>query len=177
MIAAVAAGLLLSACWSGPPLFTSADTVAGVVADGDYMLRQPGPDGMAIPFDENGKGDVLRARNQRDGSLRVTGSDKDVFRVRTISLIDAAGRYGVQIEKNPVKPGGDVMYVLLDTRPTPARVFVLPCDREAERVAAQDAGASCVFRDAATLHAQLSRIARARPQRGEYFDLIPVPKR
>lgn len=187
--AAAALTLLLSACWSGPPLFTARDNVAGAIPDGSYIIREPtGPDGP-YRFDKPSADDALRIRAQADGSLRVTagtGEETRDWQVLAVPLISPTDRrFILPVEdrrRNAAVRGAS--YLVLDARSTPLRLYIPPCDADA-RAAVEGSGgyvsrdpqsaSECIFRDPAVLRAQLQRAAAAEQSVEKSLELVPLP--
>lgn len=181
--------LLLSACWSGPPLFTSRDSVAGAIPDGNYIVREPaGPDGPT-PFDKPSTDDAMRVRAQPDGALRLTAGGGDEvrdLRVIAVPLLAAKPRrFVLQIEdrKRRAAPG-DASYLLLDAQAKPLRLYILACDADARRAVESSGGfvsrdpqsaSQCIFRDQATLVKELRRVVALDPPARETLELVPLP--
>lgn len=188
-VAAAAIILLLSACWSGPPLFTARNHVAGAIPDGTYIIREPtGPDGPH-PLEQPSADEALKVRAQADGTLRVTAGDgpegRDWRRVAVPLLGPADRRFVLQLEdrkRGEVARGAS--YLLLDARETPLRLHIPSCDSDA-RAATEGSGgyisrdpqspSQCIFRDAAVLRAQLQRVIASDLPARKALELVPFP--
>ncbi len=186
--AALAMSLILSGCWSGPPLFDARDAVP-VIADGTYYAREPIAPGGPYPVEKPGD-EVMTVRRQVDNSLLVTSGGSDDaervdLRVLAVPLDPAhADRFVLQIERRyRGEPRHDVSYILLDTRPSPARLVILPCS-SAVRSAVEagggyvsrdpNSGAQCIFRDRTALLGQLRASLVAETAPGNVLELIRV---
>lgn len=187
-LAAAAITVFLSACWSGPPLFTARDTVAGVIPDGRYIIREPTRPGEPHPLDQPSADDALRIRGQSDGSLRVTagaGQERRDWQVLTVPLAGASDRrFILQVEDRRRNAAARrASYLMLDARATPLRLYIPPCDAEA-RTAVEGSGgyvsrdpqsaSQCIFRDAAALRSQLQRVIASQPAPEQSLELVPL---
>lgn len=189
MLVLLVVAMTLSSCWSGPPLFDSRDAVAAI-ADGTYVVREPARPGQPERMPEPGE-DAMIVRRQPDNSLHVTMAD-DVeqavdYRILAVPLADAeAGRFVLQVQQRRDAAPDDVGYLLLDTRPSPVRLAILPCS-SAVRVAVEASGghvardpnsaSQCIFRDRATLLAQLRRFTSPKASPNEELELIEISAR
>lgn len=187
-VLAFALAIALPGCWSGPPLFDARDAVPAI-ADGTYYAREPIAPGGPYTLDEPGD-EVMTVRRQKDNSLLVTaGGSSDAERVdlRVIAVpLDPSrsDRFVLQIERRRNgEPRHDVSYVLLDTRPSPSRLVILPCSAAVREVLDRgsgyvsrdpNSGAQCIFRDRSALLDQLRGFLASAAAPDTVLELIRV---
>ena len=187
-IAAAATILSLTACWSGPPLFTARDNVRGAIPDGSYVIQEPVAPGETRPLERPGEDEALKVRAQPDGTLRVTagsGPDTRDWRVVAVPLLGPTDRrFVLQLEdRKRAEVARGASYLVLDARETPLRLHIPSCDSEA-RAATEGSGgyvsrdpqspSQCIFRDAAVLRAQLRRVITSDLPAEKALELVPL---
>ena len=180
-MAAVAAAMLLSACWSGPALFTARDATPRVIEDGIYMIDEPGSRELAEAGPEEG----LKVVNQADGSMRVTAGDNNRYDMRVLAVSVSAPadrRFVLQVTTFGERDDRYASYALLDARTKPARATLLRCDRDTQRLATASGGsvsrdpntmAACDFTDRNVLLSQLKRVAAMEMASRDVVELTP----
>lgn len=155
--------LTLTACWTGPALFTAADA-ARSIDDGHYRMVEHGADAS--------DGDLLVIHRQPDGSLLVEGPEHPWQGIAAPLPQIGPGRFALQlVEHHPDRPerAKRATYMLLDVQGKHPAVTILHCGsyvaaavEAAGGFVARDpqSAASCAFADQELLRRYLVEAAR-----------------
>ncbi|MGY4395812.1 hypothetical protein ACVWZA_000973 [Sphingomonas sp. UYAg733] len=173
---ALAALLVLSACWNGAAWFTAEQAVQAI-PDGRYRLVEPG-----VQSPESG--DTITIAQQPDHSLSITGPDNP-WRAIVVPVDPALpGRFIVQLQQiSAGRPDSSAGFVLLDTRAGGYRISILACAGAAREAIERSGGhvsrdpqsaASCIFADRATFLTQFRAAAQTEPAAD--LELRPVDR-